>query len=42
MVTGFAPEHHFNTGVRFIDAAWKASLWYRWVDSFQWSSGLFR
>jgi len=36
-----APEHHFNTGVRFIDAVWKASLWYRWVDSFEWRSGLF-
>jgi outer membrane receptor protein involved in Fe transport len=36
-----APEHRFNAGVRFIDANWKASLWYRWVDAFAWSSGLF-
>jgi outer membrane receptor protein involved in Fe transport len=36
-----APEHRFNIGAHFIDAAWKASLWYRWVDSFRWSAGLF-
>ena len=36
-----APEHRFNAALRFVDAKWKGSILYRWVDSFDWSSGLF-